>query len=149
MPRRALARGAVKLGRKAIKEIKKTKVSEPKSNIELKPKKVYDRSTRGRTPSKTEEAARYQKETRAVAKETKARKESPSTIKKARKKAESLQVDRKGSARKAKQYLEEKQPGRRRRRAARAARRAGTGARATTRTPSTSRGGFVDPRGNS
>jgi hypothetical protein len=138
MARAAAARGAIKLGRRALKEIKKNKVSEPTSNVKTLSKKVYDRSARGRTPTKSEEAASFKKESRAAKKEAESKRTKP-TPKSRAKKIESLKVDRTESSKKAKAYLEKNQPARRKRKAARVTKSS------TSRSGTKSR--FVDPRG--
>lgn len=146
MARAAAARGAVKLGRKAIRKMANKPVgTEPESNVKVVAKKVYDRSARGRKPTKAEEAASYKKEHRAAVKEAESRrtKGTPATRKK---KLDALAVDRSKSSKNAKKWLEENQPRRRRRRAERAAARSGA-TRATKRTSSKKpRVAFVDPR---
>lgn len=141
MPRKAAAKAAVKLGRKAIKKMAgNSKISEPASNVRTLPKKVYDRSARGRKPTKAEEAASYKKESRAARKEAESRR-TQGTPKSREKKLESLRVDRTQSSKKAQEYLDRVQP---RRRAKRTATKS-----ATTRRSGRTRTAFVDPRGGS
>lgn len=137
MARAAAARAAVKLGRRAIKKMaKKPKSPEPKSNVRVVPRKVYDRSTRGRKPTKKEEAASYKRESNKARKEAEANR-SKGSPKSREKKLESLRVDRTESSRKAQEYLDKTQPRRR-------ARRSG-GARRTGGSRSANPA-FVDPR---